>query len=860
MRNFILGILIGLAIVCTPVAVVHGLPPTVEQKINIGREAMLRGDYLNAIAQWEKAKNETSDLKTKDIKIEDLETKILIDVFLSLGYQEIGDLVQAQKAITSAIKLSDNQKLNSTLVAKVLNTQGNLELKQNNPQAAALNFRKAKEIYQQKRDTEGEVGATVNQAIALQKLGKYRTAKKILQELELRLNSIPKPLQASVYKTLGTTYATIGDFPTAIEKLEASIALTRETDIEATAKTGIDLAAVLQFSEPQTATELLQEVASVSKNRETQAIALLNSIDIDIESQNWDRAITTANQSQELILNLPNNDFAKIDLIKKMAKLESYTSPNLRASRQNKNSRIISSKSISNKSLQPLINNQHKQLLEKIAQSARSKGTARTESYAVGTLAYVEEQQGNLNRAIKLNKYALSLTDAIAADDIAYQWEWQLGRIFKTQGKIENAIASYQKAVNNLGKIREDLVAFNPESQYSFRESVEPVYRQLVELLISQPTQKNLTQARKTVESLQMAEMENYFRQACLQAKPEKIEQFDPTAAIIYPIVTENNLAVLTSIPSQPIKLHIQQITAVDLENKVIGLMGQFNPVSSNEERKIQSQELYDWLIKPTLNDLKAAKIKTLVFVLDSALRNLPVAALYDGEKYLVEDYAIALTPGLQLLPSKAINNERIEAVVGALSEANQGFSALPGVENEIEDIAKNVNSQLLLNQQFTNNSLRKTLKETTSAPILHLATHGQFSSKPEETFILTWNDRIGVNELEGLLKVREETPKLIPIELLVLSACQTAEGDSRSALGIAGIALRSGARSTVGTLWPVSDESTSILMDEFYEQVKKTSQNKAQILRQAQLKLIKSEKFNHPFYWAPFVLIGNWT
>ena len=860
MRNFILGILIGLGIVCTPVAVLRGLPPTVEQKINTGREAMLRGDYLNAIAQWEEAKNETSDLKSKDLKIEDLETKILIDVFLSLGYQEIGDLVQAQKAITSAIKLSENQKLNSTLVAKVLNTQGNLELKQNNPQAAALNFRKAKEIYQQERDTEGEVGATVNQAIALQKLGKYRTAKKNLQELEAKLSSIPKILQASVYKTLGITYATIGDFSTAIEKLEASIALTQETDIEATAKTGIDLAAVLQFSEPQTATKLLQEVALVSKNRETQAIALLNSIDIDIESQNWERAITTANQSQDLILNLQNNDFAKIDLIKKMAKLESYTSPNLRAFHQNKSSRIIASKSISNKRSQSLISNQHKQLLEKIAQSARSKGTARTESYAVGTLAYVEEQQGNLNRAIELNKYALSLTDAIAADDIAYQWEWQLGRIFKTQGKIDSAIASYQKAVNNLGKIREDLVTFNPESQYSFRESVEPVYRQLVELLISQPTQDNLIKARKTVESLQMAEMENYFRQACLQAKPEKIEQFDPTAAIVYPIVTENNLAVLTSIPGQPIKLHIQQITAVDLESKVMELMAQFNPVSSNEERIVQSQEFYNWLIKPTLNDLKAAKIKTLVFVLDSALRNLPVAALYDGEKYLLEDYAIALTPGLQLLPSKAINNERVEAVVGALSEANQGFSALPAVENEVQDIAKNVNSQLLLNQKFTNNRLRKTLKETTSAPILHLATHGQFSSKPEETFILTWNDRIGLNELEGLLKVREETPKLIPIELLVLSACQTAEGDSRSALGIAGIALRSGARSTVGTLWPVSDESTSILMDEFYQQINKTSQNKAQILRQAQLKLIKSEKFNHPFYWAPFVLIGNWT
>ena len=680
-----------------------------------------------------------------------------------------------------------------------------------------------------------------------------------LQLVSTSKSSMPKSLQASVYKTLGITYATIGDFLTAEEKLEASIALTRETDIEATAKTGIDLAAVLQFSEPQTATKLLQEVASVSKNPETQAIALLNSIDIEIEAQNWERAVTIANQSQDLILNLPNNDFAKIDLIKKMAKLESYKSSNLNAFHQNKSFKINSAKPIATQSSDILVKNRHKQLLEQIAQSARSKGAARTESYAVGTLAYVEEQQGNLTQAIELNQYALSLTDAIAAKDIAYQWEWQLGRIFKTQGEINQAIAFYQKAVDNLSQIREDLVTFNPESQYSFRESVEPVYRQLVELLISQPTQNNLIQARNTVESLQMAELENYFRQACLRAKPEQIDRIDPKAATIYPIVLGKKLAVLTSIPGQPIKLHIQPITADKLENKIIELMGQFNPVASDEERKVQSQEVYNWLIKPALNDLKAAKIETLVFVLDSTLRNLPVAALYDGEKYLVEDYAIALAPGLQLLPSKALDNKSVEAVIGGLSQAHQGFAALPGVENEVQEIVKNVNSQLLLNQELTNNRLRKTLKETTSAPILHLATHGQFSSKPEETFILTWNDRIGVNELEELLKVREETPKLIPIELLVLSACQTAEGDNKAALGIAGIALKSGARSTVGSLWPVSDASTSVLMEEFYQQIKKTSQNKAQILRQAQLKLIESEQFNHPFYWAAFVLVGNW-
>jgi CHAT domain-containing protein len=858
MRNSILGIFIGLGIIVAPITVASSSQETVQQKIDQGREAMVRGDYLRAIAEWEQAKNSLIARRNNE-KI-DLEIAVLIDNFLSLGYQEIGDLTKAKAAIASATKLLEKQQLNADLVAKVLNTQANLNLKQDDFQAAALNFREAKELYEQNRDLEGAIGATVNEAISLQKLGQYRSAQKILEQTQAQLDSMPESLQASGYKALGTTYATIGDFAAAREKLKASIALTQDTDVEATAKTKIDLAAVMQFSEPQTASKLLQEVVSTAGNAETQAIALLNSINIEIEAQNWDRAIATANQSQDLILNLPHNDFAKIDLIKKIATLESHKSPDLKTSKQNQESSKNPLELVATKPSEKLVTERHKQLLKQIAQSAQSNGTTRTESYALGTLAYIEEREGNLVEAIKLNQYALSLTNAIAASDIAYQWQWQLGRIFKTQGNLNDAIASYQKAVDNLSQVREDLVTFNPESQYSFRESVEPVYRQLVELLISQPTQDNLLQARKTVESLQMAELENYFREACLQAKPEQIDRIDPTAATIYPIVTPEKLAVLTSIPDQPIKLHIQPIIAKDVENKVTELIGQFNPADSNKARKALSQEFYSWLVEPSLNDLKAAKIETLVFVLDSGLRNLPVAALYDGEKYLVEDYAIALTPGLQLLPSTTLNNKALEAVVGGLSDANQGFAALPGVETEVQEIAANVDSQVLLNQEFTKDRLRQTLKATTSAPILHLATHGQFSSKPEETFILTWEDRINVNELEQLLKVREETPKLIPIELLVLSACQTAKGDNKAALGIAGIALKSGARSTLGTLWSVSDESASVLINELYRQIAIAPKNKAQILRQAQLKLIESEKFSHPFYWAPFVLIGNWT
>jgi CHAT domain-containing protein len=155
---------------------------------------------------------------------------------------------------------------------------------------------------------------------------------------------------------------------------------------------------------------------------------------------------------------------------------------------------------------------------------------------------------------------------------------------------------------------------------------------------------------------------------------------------------------------------------------------------------------------------------------------------------------------------------------------------------------------------------LREQIRES-SSPLVHLATHGQFSSNPEETFIVTWDNQIKVKEFEDLLRVREEKVDAKPIELLVMSACQTATGDKRAALGIAGVAVRSGARSTLATLWSVKDDSTVALIDRFYQQLAQptASVTKAEALRQAQISLLHSKDFNHPFYWAPFILVGNW-
>lgn len=147
-----------------------------------------------------------------------------------------------------------------------------------------------------------------------------------------------------------------------------------------------------------------------------------------------------------------------------------------------------------------------------------------------------------------------------------------------------------------------------------------------------------------------------------------------------------------------------------------------------------------------------------------------------------------------------------------------QGFSALQNVELELQKIQDNFPAELLFNQEFTQLNLQEIINSS-QVPVVHIATHGQFSSQAERTFILTWDGRINVKDLDSLLRQKEQELSR-PIELLVFSACETASGDSRAALGLAGVAVRAGARSTIATLWRVSDESTAALMVRFYQEL----------------------------------------
>jgi len=509
------------------------------------------------------------------------------------------------------------------------------------------------------------------------------------------------------------------------------------------------------------------------------------------------------------------------------------------------------------------------QILTTGIEQAKELGDKRAESYALGYLGQIYEYIQQWSEAKTLTEQALLLAQSVNSPDIAYLWQWQLGRLLKAQinrgiaddSAYPSAVAAYQEAIHSLNSLRNDLVATNLELQFSFRESVEPIYRQLVSLLL-QPgnkatSQENLIQAREVIESLQLAELDNFFREACLTAQPEPVDQVDANAAVIYPIILLDRLEVIIAIANQPLRHYATNLSETEVETVLAQTRRSLRRVASDRERLPLFKQLYDWLVQPIETELAASEIKTLVFALDGSLKSLPMAALYDGEKYLIEKYSVALTPSLQILEPQPLSRTPIKVLVGGLSEAKQNFPPLPGVESEVQQIQAEIPAQVLLNQQFTSAALQEEISAA-PFPVVHLATHGQFSSDAEDTFILAWDDRVNVKQLAEVLQVREDR-KRQPIELLVLSACQTAAGDKRAALGIAGVAVRSGARSTLATLWSVDDQSTAMLMVKFYQELAQANVTKAEALRQAQLALLQQSRFRHPYYWTPFVLLGNW-
>ena len=852
---------------------------------------------------------------------------------LSLADQQLGQWAEATQAIAASLQLLDpnpTDALQRQALAQVLDIQGRLYLLQGNGRAAFETWKQAAALYQQLGEQAQAIENQINQAQALQMLGLDRRA---IQTIATALGWQPEtitdpnalaaqlqkleasPTSIAALQSLGEALRVTGNLESSRSILKQSLEMAQRLQRpEAIASAQFKLAnltwteALVNLSSSNLtvvkAAELLQKAQQGDRRLGIQTAETFDAA-TDQVLQLYRQAATAPttqlpaqlNQLRVLVETERRADAAQLlPVVQQLVSRLSAGHEAIEARINLAQSLVISRRGVTQENLAPSLED-ITQLLTVTIQQAQALQDPRAESYALGYLGELYEKTGQLQEAQQMTRQALSLAQRNNATDIAYRWQWQLGRLLKAEAETtgaprnsetyKGAIAAYRDAIDTLKLIRKDLVAITTEKQLSFRDSIEPVYRELITLLLQSqattPNVDNLKTARETIESLQLAELDNFFRVACLNDTPVSIDQVDRSAAILYPIILPDQLAVIFSLPQQASSSDSRQtrlsyytvpVSQEKLENTVDLLRNSLH--QSNDPRFLQpAQQLYDWLLRPIQDQLETDSVKTLVFVLDGVLRNIPLSILHDGQQYLVEKpYSIALTPGLQLLKTQPLAQEQMRsALLAGITIARPGFSALPSVKNELAQIQRKIpntttlldrgassdNQELTVDRAFTNANFQSAIKAG-SFPIVHLATHGQFSSQLGKTFILTEDGHLNIDALRSSLQTTAVRRRSV-LELLVLSACETAKGDSQAALGLAGVAIQAGARSTVATLWQVNDQSSAIFMEEFYRKLlDRTSQTtKAKALQQAQRALLKNPDYRYPYFWAPYVLIGNW-
>ena len=867
------------------------------------------GNYPKASETWQQA------LKAFIANGESLNQAFVLSN-LSLAYQHLGQLEDAENAITQSlnllqtIPLQTNNQTYAEVYAKALNTQARLYWAKGQLQEAFTTWQQAAIQYHRANNESGRIGSLINQAQALQGMGLHLKAEEKLQEINLKLEQqSDTSLQATGWLNSGKALRRIGkltkpnnspenEFDGSLEVLEKSLAAARSSNNQ-----NLETSALIELGNTQKALanratamgkkdealDFVDKALSSYQNAVKQASnesfwqlqAQLNLLSLLIETEQKLPARELINPIQKTIASLPISRTSIYAQLNFARSLICFQTPS-----ENTNSPLCNKA----QPLPPIKDKQSlkdvdlpsmeviEQILRNIIQKSEKIKDLPAQSYGWGELGGLYELEEKWDDALRFTEKALRISEnqQRTTPELSYRWEWQLGRIFKQQGKNEAAIAAYNRAIQALDFIRGDLRSINPEIQFDFRDNVEPVYRRLVDLLLTtegntQPSQNNLVSAVGKIDALQLAELENFL--GCdlstnLQMEQD-INRIDQKAAFIYPIILEDRLEIIFKLPEQPLQLSTKNLPRQEVEKILTSLRTALVEGDAGAITK-EGAIVYQWLIKPFETQLESSQVNTLVFVLDGELRNIPMSVLYDQDNdlYLLEkDYALALLPTSQRLFDLSSLPESGQVLGAGISEAlNVGeleFKALKA-EQEFDSVEGQAPSQILLNSQFNQPNLKQNI-ESGNFAIVHLVTHGNFSSDPEETYLLAYDTEgnqgvlLRTNDLNNLLR-GENQERARDIELLVLSACKTAEGDNRATLGLAGLAVRAGARSTLATLWQVGDDSTIELMKEFYSVLyDEEGITKAQALHQAQKALLDKPQYQNPSSWAPYVLVGNW-
>jgi len=512
---------------------------------------------------------------------------------------------------------------------------------------------------------------------------------------------------------------------------------------------------------------------------------------------------------------------------------------------------------------------------------------------ALDALAGLYASNGRARDAITLSREALSI--ARAADpgrtaDLLIDLEWRVGRLAREQGDADLALAAYQRAVADIDAVRADIPIQYEDGRSSYRATLEPIYLGYADLLFGRleglrgaEQQAVLGRIRDVVELTRQAELQDYLRDRCDVDAIQRTSRsaVGPGVAVLYPIVFADRIELLLETDAGI----AWRTTRVDARTVRLTAGGFARTLRAGADGyMVESRALHRWLLQPFESVFEEQRTSTLIVVPEGSLRLVPMHALHDGKRYAIERFAIGTVTGLTMTNASPRASGEPETLVAGMSipgpvvdrlpsgivesiagtrggqavsrDALRETLSLPGVKEEVMSVARLTGGRMMLDEAFTARAFQG---EAGSGDyrIVHIASHGVFGGSADTSFIMAYDDVLSMRDLQSLLHGERFRRK--PMELLTLSACQSAEGDDRSPLGISGAAVKARAKSVLGTLWPVEDDAARTVMERFYRLLAGGAASKVKALQAAQVETMRERRFEHPFFWAPFVLIGNW-
>jgi CHAT domain-containing protein len=490
-------------------------------------------------------------------------------------------------------------------------------------------------------------------------------------------------------------------------------------------------------------------------------------------------------------------------------------------------------------------------LLQQLEPSTQPKTLSRV--LGIQGLLFRQNKQ-DAQAIISLSK-AHSLALAIDDTELTTDWEIELGSLYLQQGDYTSSQQFFDASFAGINKLREKRLALPTELQYQAQSKYTKFYIQYQDLLFSMPT-LDYKKIIAVQEQKKISEIENYLQCGRLQT----ISLLDLPSnrlpdVMIYLIRRSKSYELLMRRKDNNYYHH--SIDANQLNSTLNEVRKYINSDNLNAAPVSILQSIFGQAYNLTLGKVSSwlPRRGTLVWVVDTNLQSIPWDALYTTKnQYLIEQYSVGYSIGALInYPKHKSASKQPYILAGGISQERDNYKALPGVETELKGISEIFsNTKILLDSNFNIEALNKSIK---TPNILHFATHGKFSRDPGDTYLLGWDGKISLKKIENLVKQRSQ-----PIDLLFLSACETASGDSRATLGMSGSAIRISARSAIASLWAMDDEAMSLLAVNFYTSLR-DGNSKIEALRDAKLRALRSNDWKISRFANIFsvILIGAW-